>query len=117
MTIELTEQIDIITISEETGRIYLTISDHLRWDHPDKLLVLQHKLNHYLAFIESGQIALQHPQAAILNPVISLISQFPADQLGEQFLTTIRSIIEEAGYSFEWKSFDTETNQLVAQQG
>ena len=113
MTIELTEKIDIITLSEETGRIYLNISDHLSWDSPDKRLTLQNKVNRYLAFIESGEMALNYPQSTVLNPTIHLICKQPPNPTDEIFLLQVREIIEEAGYSFDWKLFDPLLNQLI----
>ena len=112
MTIEITEKIDIVTINEYSGRIYLNISDHLGWEIPNKLLLLQQKVNRYLAFIESGEMHWQHPQSTQLNPFIMLICLHPPKQSGLKFLAQITEIIEEAGYSFGWQRFDPKQSRM-----
>ena len=64
MSIEQTDLIDIISIDRLTGETILTISDHLDWsDSEAHLLLLQNKLNRYLAFVESGEIFRSYPKA------------------------------------------------------
>jgi hypothetical protein len=115
MTIELTEQIDITTINDQQGRIYLNISDHLAWQQPNKRLLLQQKINHYLKYIESGEMRRQHSQARQLNPFIKLISLYPPSESDIDYLLQITAIIEEAGYSFDWQCFDPASAQMTNQ--
>ncbi len=64
MSIEQTDLVDIISIDRMTGEVILTISDHLDWsDCGAHLLLLQSKLNRYLAFVESGEILQSYPKA------------------------------------------------------
>lgn len=57
MSVEEKNKIDIIT-SNKQGILVFTISDHLEWgSNNDHLVILQEKINSYLDFIESGQIA------------------------------------------------------------
>jgi hypothetical protein len=57
MSVEQKDVIDAIGVNKESGEVVLTISDHLDWeDTSAHLLVLQDKINTYIAFIESGEI-------------------------------------------------------------
>jgi len=58
MSIEQADKIDFVNIEDKTGDVLLSISDHLSWDEGEgeHLLMLQAKLNTYLAFIEGGQM-------------------------------------------------------------
>jgi hypothetical protein len=46
-----------------SGRCQLTIFDHLPWDDPKHLQMLQDKINDYLDFIQSGQLFESRPDA------------------------------------------------------
>ena len=52
-SIDQTDKIDFVTIEYKTGDVLLSISDHLSWDQDEgeHLLMLQAKLNTYLAFV------------------------------------------------------------------
>jgi len=55
MSVEQRKVIDFVGISKADGRAILTISDHLPWlADNEHLLILQDKINDYLAFLESG---------------------------------------------------------------
>ena len=56
MSIEQSDKIDFISITK-SGKVQLTISDHLEWNNEEMhLLILQKKINAYLDFIQSEQI-------------------------------------------------------------
>lgn len=56
--------IDSVVHSNEHSDIVLLITDHLDWSQPEEhLLTLQQKLNTYIAFIESGQVFTDFPEA------------------------------------------------------
>jgi hypothetical protein len=64
VSVEQTDVVDILGIDRETGHVVLTISDHLDWsDTVGHQMILQKKLNRYLAFVESGEILEQYPNA------------------------------------------------------
>jgi hypothetical protein len=61
VTVEQLDVVDFAAIDPKTDEVLLVITDHLEWtgeDQPDKehMLILQEKINRYLAFIESGEI-------------------------------------------------------------
>jgi hypothetical protein len=82
MSIEQADKIDFVNIEDKTGDVLLSISDHLSWDEDDgqHLLMLQTKLNTYLAFIEGGQMYRQIPEAAGRHVVINLVGKFPLSE-------------------------------------
>ena len=100
MSIEETDLVDIIGTERMTGNVVLTISDHLDWsDNSAHQLLLQSKLNRYLAFVESGEILQSYPNAKERPIVFSVVFKFPPDEAGRVFLARVRPIIESAGFS------------------
>ena len=95
MTIEQEDVIDIIGVNEEEQYISLIISDHLEWDEKnEKLVMLQNKINSYLAYIESGQIYEQHPKSKELDVHIRLTCMHEPNAEGLKFLKLVTPIIE-----------------------
>ena len=83
MSIEQAEVVDIISTERLTGNVVLTISDHLDWsDSTAHQLLLQSKLNRYLAFVESGEILESYPKARDKPIVFSVVFKFPPDAGG-----------------------------------
>jgi hypothetical protein len=100
MSIEQTDVVDIISTERLTGDIVLTISDHFDWtDSMAHQLLLQTKLNRYLAFVESGEILEGYPNAKERRIVFSVTFKFPPDESGRAFLSKARQIIESAGFT------------------
>jgi hypothetical protein len=58
VSVEQTDEVDIVGIDRETGHVVLTVSDHLDWSDSvgHQIILLQKKLNRYLTFVESGEI-------------------------------------------------------------
>jgi len=57
LTVVQTSIVDWMGIEKSTGHVSLTVVDDLDWsDEQSHLLLLQEKLNTYLAFIESGEV-------------------------------------------------------------
>ena len=103
MTIEQTEVVDLIGHDKENNRINLVISDHLKWDDKnEKLLLLQEKINSYLAFLESGEIYEHYPDAKYESFVIKLISKYKPNEEAEKFLNLAKNTIIEAGFNLNW---------------
>jgi hypothetical protein len=104
VSIEQTDLIDIISIDRMTGQVVLTISDHLDWsDSAAHLLLLQSKLNRYLAFVESGELLQSYPNAKD-RPITFIVTfKFPPDEERRRFLAKMRTIVESAGISLREK--------------
>lgn len=103
MTIEQEDVIDLIGMNEEENYISLIISDHLEWDEKnEKLLLLQGKINAYLAYIESGQIYETHPESKTMNVHIILTSMYEPNEAALKFFSLLSPILEGAGFHFKW---------------
>ncbi|HZU29007.1 MAG TPA: DUF6572 domain-containing protein [Bryobacteraceae bacterium] len=101
MSIEQADVVDIISTDRATGHVVLTISDHLDWsDGTAHQLLLQNKLNRYVAFVESGEILETYPDARGRSVDLRVVFQFPPDETGRAFLSKVRPIVESAGYTF-----------------
>lgn len=63
MSIEDSKVIDIIGMAPDGSFVTLTATDHLEWGTREHLMMIQEKLNSYLAFIESGELFDTYPNA------------------------------------------------------
>jgi hypothetical protein len=101
MSVEQSDVIDFIGTDRLTGDVVLTVSDHLDWsDSTAHQLLLQTKLNRYLAFVESGEILETYPSAKGKAIIFNVVFKFPPDPSGRAFLIRVKAAIESAG--FRW---------------
>lgn len=99
MTIELMHIVDIISTSAERNEVMLTISDHLPWDEgDDHLLLLQEKLNSYLAFVESGELVDYNPAYAEKHVIFDLVYLHPPGDQALAFLDRAAAVVAGAGF-------------------
>ena len=104
MSIEQEDVIDIIGTDRLTGVVTLTISDHLDWsDSTAHQLLLQRKLNRYLAFVESGEILQSYPRAKGHPVTFDVAFKYPPDEGGQAFLARAKSIVEGAGFKLRFE--------------
>ena len=98
MSVEKPDRIDAIGFESSTNSVILTVSDHLDWDdEAAHLRALQAKLNSYLAFVESGEIAQSYPTAAGRPLVIDIVTRVPLSAAGQEFVARARLLVETAG--------------------
>jgi hypothetical protein len=103
MSVEQADIVDLVS-QAKNGDCVLTISDHLEWTADGShLLVLQEKLNRYLAFIESGELVQRFPKYKGVPVRIQVRLKHWPDAIGQNFLQLARSSIEAAGFGFEYK--------------
>ena len=108
MSVDQNDVVDVVSQAAD-GKCVLTISDHLKWDGDrSHLLVLQEKLNRYLAFIESGELIEKLPRYNGVPVTIFICFKYPPDSTGERFLELARGAVEGAGFQFEYKVFRAE---------
>lgn len=105
MAIDQLDIIDFTVVPKERGEIWLAISDHLPWDEneDEHFLLLQEKLNKYMAFIESGEIANKVPESAGRPIVIKIFGKFSPSRVAEEFIERARGAVEEAGFRLEFE--------------
>ena len=105
MTVEQADKVDIISI-DPTGRVILTVSDHLDWSETvQHQLILQTKLNTYLAFIESGEILQSYPDSKGRAITIKVVFKYKPDEEGERFLERAVTFIQSAGFTLRHEIF------------
>lgn len=107
MTIEQIKVVDVISIDPSTDEVVMTISDHLDWTDPDEhLLLLQEKLNSYLAFIESGELLRSYPKAKGKAVLIDVVFKFPLVQGAIEFIEKATLIFGDAGFTLSARVFE-----------
>lgn len=101
MSIEDTLVVDVTGRDRATGRIVLTISDHLPWTDAEKHFdLLDQKVRAYVGFIESGQILGQYPDARERGAQIELVCKYPPTPGAVGFLNAMRQAVERRGITF-----------------
>jgi hypothetical protein len=106
MTVEHADTVDAIGVDRGTGKVFLSITDHLPWKG-DHLLLLQEKLNSYLRFLESGEVYSSYPTATGRNFVIQVFLKHRPTDEGTLFLQRVSSVIESAGFELIYGPLST----------
>jgi uncharacterized protein DUF6572 len=105
MTVEEPSKIDFNIIEPQSGEVRLVISDHLDWGEQkgEHLLLLQNKLNSYLAFIESGEIYTKLPKSVGRKIVIEVLGKFPLSDEAKKFYRLVGKAVAGAGFSLRFE--------------
>jgi hypothetical protein len=87
--------------------VVLTISDHLPWGNfvQQHLEILRDKLNTYLAFVESGELIDQYPDAAGRKVIIDVIGKFDLGAAGVEFFQNATIAVSDAGMTLQFSRF------------
>jgi hypothetical protein len=105
MSVDEPNVVDVASI-DKAGYVVLTISDHLDWtDSVRHQTILQEKINHYLSFVESGEILEGYPDAKNRPVAIKVVFQHDPDDEGERFLERVKEVIEPAGFNLRHETF------------
>lgn len=104
MSIDQASVVDAIGVDNATGNAVLTIGDHLPWNK-EHLLLLQEKLNTYLAFVENGELISNYPDAKDRNVQINIVCKYTPNEEAVGFLNKVQSIVEGAGIKFTYQIF------------
>ncbi len=94
--------IDLVATRPGTEQVRLVITDHLPWDDVQAhCLLLQEKLNTYIAFVESGEVyELSEPR--VPNPAqfaIMAATQHEPPPEAEGFFEQVAQILDGIGMS------------------
>jgi hypothetical protein len=94
------DKVDSISIDRTNGLVKLTIADHLDWEDPlSHLLLLQDKINAYLAFYESGQMYQSYPKSKGREVRINVVTKFPVPGEGLEFFAKTNEVLNNIGLS------------------
>jgi hypothetical protein len=107
MSINETKVVDIIAVPEwEPDNVVLVITDHLEWgdkaQRGEHLLLLQEKINTYIAFIESGELLESYPPAKGENPKIRISGLYELPEQGETFIDRVTEVLKGVGIGMEF---------------
>lgn len=107
MSITNPEAIDFWAIPHwEPENIILAITDHLEWgnavEQGEHLLMLQEKINLYIAFVESGEMHTKIPAALDKQPIIRVFGLHELPEQGERFVNQVTQALEAVGIGFEF---------------
>lgn len=100
MTVEQADVVDFVGVETASGKVILSIVDHLDWsDIEIHLLTLQEKLNRYIGFFESGEILEAYPDSKGRPVVIALLLLFPlsADERARTFISRAQDALNAIG--------------------
>jgi hypothetical protein len=102
MAVDERNVIDFVSTGKD-GTVTLSIADHLSWaDEPQHLYQLQEKLNRYMDFVNSGELAEKFPEAADLRSVIKVHFVHPPTSSAKEFLSKVASLVEAEAVSFAY---------------
>ncbi len=98
MSVENTAVVDAIGVEQDSGKVILTISDHLDWsDEREHLVALQEKINTYRRFIESGEIDETYPDALGRTRVIDVVTKHRPSNGAQEFFRRATAVLHDAG--------------------
>ena len=105
MSIDQRKVIDFVAADEKANEVILFITDHLDWSDPknEHLLILQDKINDYLAAIESGELVEKYPLGKGKQPIIQVIAKYPLSEIAEKFYEKAKELVKSAGFELRFK--------------
>jgi hypothetical protein len=106
MAIDNPEVIDVMGLDRKTGRVTLTVSDHLEWGCPEEhFTLLKEKVEAYVRFVQSGQLLESYPKARDRQVEIKVV--FKHSPAGLRKLDEIGAAVERAGLFFSHEVLST----------
>jgi hypothetical protein len=104
MTVMETNTVDIVAPANQDGKAELVLVDQLPWkvDEGEHLVMLQDKINTYLAYVESGQLVDDFPNAKGRNVVLKINALYAPSEKGERFLAAVRPIVGQLGIELKF---------------
>ncbi|MCC8070011.1 MAG: hypothetical protein LIO71_09735 [Ruminococcus sp.] len=107
MSVLETNLIDGLAQVEKTGDIILLIVDHLPWEEPNHLQLLETKINTALNFVKSGEVFKKYPheRERVANHEVKVIFQialkYPPNQEADAFLKRCYNILKSVDIQLE----------------
>lgn len=104
MTVMETNTVDIVAPANQDGKAELVLVDQLPWkvDEGEHLVMLQDKINTYLAYVESGQLVDDFPNAKGRDVVLKINALYAPSEMGEKFLAAVRPIVDQLGIELKF---------------
>jgi hypothetical protein len=112
MAIDDPEKLDAVGFRPADGQLELVIHDDLDWDNEDSHLeALTDKLNGYMVFLNSGQVAEIFPDAdpaSYESPWIRTVFAYAPTDTAIAFLRGLADQLRPHGLSIAYDTIDTE---------
>jgi len=105
MSVEDPEVVDFIGTDKATGRVVLTISDHLPWNN-DHFSILEKKISKYVDFVNSGQLLEKRPDAEGRPVEISVVFKHELSDEAERILKAAQEDIQKLGLTLSYRPLD-----------
>jgi hypothetical protein len=106
MSIEQEKIIDILASGQKLNEAILIVSDHLPWDDEasyEHAILLQKKINSYLAFIEGGEMDKEYPEHKGKLVVIKVLGKYPLSEKAKEFYEKASHIVTNAGFQLKYE--------------
>ena len=102
MSILEKEVIDAVGVSEDGKVLSLMLADHLDWSNEyEHLMLLQDKINTYIAYLENRQFEESYPNHDCSYAVISIYFVHDIPKNCEKFLQAVQDQIGSLGIKIE----------------
>jgi hypothetical protein len=103
--------IDYVYLEDQTHTPVLVVSDPLRWaldadDDDDHLEALREKLNHQIAFVESGQIRGVFPPYDGETVRVEVIARHGLSQVAKEFYSMAQKVMAESNIDLQFRLCD-----------
>lgn len=109
MSVDQTDVVDAVGLDPETGRVTLLIADHLDWEDAEgHTRALQEKLATYVAFVESGQLAEECPEASGRPVEIELFHLFAPSEEGASTIASAQALLARRGLRLSLRTLPPE---------
>ncbi len=102
MSVCETRIVDAIGVEKASGKVVLTVSDHLEWN-TEHMTVLQDKISTYLAFIESGELIATYPDARARQPVVDVVCKHEPSTDALEFFTKVTAALRAVRVEFRFR--------------
>ncbi|PLW92259.1 MAG: hypothetical protein C0592_11800 [Marinilabiliales bacterium] len=98
-------QIDLIGTDQKKGVVVLTLTDHLNWeDEVAHLKQLQEKLNTYIGYVESGDLAADYPESKDLKVHFEVVFKHQPTARAKDFLNKAKDFLKDINIIFNYSS-------------
>lgn len=100
MTVEQPDVVDFMSEDPDSGRVVLTISDHLPWTDGGHRKTLERKVEAYLRFIGGSDLIDRYPDLAERGTAIEIVLEHAPPQEAVDFLENLKELVKGTGVDF-----------------
>ena len=98
------DKVDFIGLEDGICNLWIVQSERL---NENNLLLLQEKINNYLAFILDGQMAEEFPHMSGLPKLVKIVLQYDATGISAEFLERVSTVFRNEGIGFQYGTHES----------